>query len=49
MSTMDNWPKLSTTDFTSNIILSTDCDSGNGDSVEIQPNLSTKVYFVGRT
>ncbi|VDP50626.1 unnamed protein product [Schistosoma curassoni] len=49
MSTMDNWPKLSTTDFTSNIIISTDCDSGNGDSVEIQPNLSTKVYFVGRT
>uniref|UniRef100_A0A5K4EF05 Putative cadherin n=1 Tax=Schistosoma mansoni TaxID=6183 RepID=A0A5K4EF05_SCHMA len=49
MSSMDNWPKLSTTDFTSNIIIPTDCDSGNGDSVEIQPNLSTKVYFLGRT
>ncbi|TNN15533.1 cadherin [Schistosoma japonicum] len=49
MTTMENWSKLPTTDLTSNIILSTDGDSGNGDSLEIQSHLPTKVFYYERT
>ncbi|CAH8524921.1 unnamed protein product [Schistosoma turkestanicum] len=50
MATTDNWPKLPITDFTSNIVVPTDCDSGNGDSVEIQPHqIPNKICFLERT
>ncbi|KAK4470878.1 hypothetical protein MN116_006391 [Schistosoma mekongi] len=49
MTTLDNWSKLPTTDFTSNIILPTDGDSGNGDSLEIHSHLPTKVFYFERT